>query len=247
MKSEIRLTEDGSHTLYVKEIDESYHSSHGAVQESSQIFITNGLKAFVAAYRQVIGDDSRKETVVKVLEIGFGTGLNAYLTLLEATRMKIPVHYTSLELYPLVLEEAFLLNYPEILCADRELFEAIHLISWDEMQPVSTYFSLQKIKADFTDYMLQDFYDVVFFDAFSPEKQPEMWAEKGFCDLFDHCNENAIITSYCAKGAVRRMMQSAGFVVERLPGPPGKREVLRGKRVHIPLNGCVVRSMTFAN
>ena len=219
MLKKVILTEDGSHTLYVKEIDESYHSTHGAVQESTHIFINMGLKAFLS------------ENEVRVLEIGFGTGLNAYLTLLEAEKIKKPIHYTTLELFPLSVDEALLLNYPEILREDRKLFEKIHRSSWGEDVDVASFFTLHKIKADFTKYEIQGLYDVIYFDAFSPEKQPEMWAEDGFRKIYEHSVNGAVMTTYCAKGVVRRAMQSAGFVVERLPGPPGKREILRGRRV----------------
>jgi len=220
------MTEDGSHTLYVAEIDECYHSTHGAVQESAHIFITEGLKAFVSACMQ--DEDCEKLPHMNVLEIGFGTGLNAYLTIFEAERLKIGVRYTSIELFPLPAMVARQLNYPEKLCKERDLFDKIHDLSWGEMHQVSSFFSLHKVQADFIRYELRDRYDVIYFDAFSPEKQSEMWSENCFRKLYKHCNENAVLTTYCAKGAVRRAMQSAGFIVERLPGPPGKREILRG-------------------
>ena len=216
MQREVILTEDGSNTLYMEEIDECYHSTHGAVQESQHIFIEAGLKAFLS------------ENAVHVLEIGFGTGLNAYLTMLEAEKNKKTVHYTTLELYPLPVDEALLLNYPEILREDRKLFEKIHRSPWDEDVDVTSFFTLHKIMADFTKYEIQRLYDVIYFDAFSPEKQPEMWVEDGFRKIYEHSVNGAVMTTYCAKGSVRRAMQSAGFIIERLPGPPGKREILRG-------------------
>ena len=227
MQFEVRMTEDGSHTLYVEGIDECYHSTHGAVQESAHIFITDGLKTFASTYMQ--DENCELPPQMSVLEVGFGTGLNAYLTILEAERLKIHIHYTSIELYPLSATVATQLNYPEILGKERDLFEKIHGLSWGEVHRVSSFFSLYKVQADFITYELRDRYDVIYFDAFSPEKQPEMWSEQCFGKLYNHCNENAVLTTYCAKGAVRRAMQSAGFIVERLPGPPGKREVLRGK------------------
>ena len=222
MRKEIILTEDGSHTLRVEEIDECYHSTHGAVQESMHIFINSGLREFSA--------ESTNE--IKVLEIGFGTGLNAYLTLLEAERLKLRICYTSLELYPLVADEALRLNYPETLCGDRGMFDKIHHSSWNEDNDISPFFALNKIKADFTEYELQGLYDVIYFDAFSPEKQPEMWVEDCFKKIYEHSSDGAVLTTYCAKGVVRRAIQSAGFVVERLPGPPGKREILRGRNIN---------------
>ncbi|MDR0743798.1 MAG: tRNA (5-methylaminomethyl-2-thiouridine)(34)-methyltransferase MnmD [Tannerella sp.] len=220
MQTTIRTTEDGSHTLYVAEMDECYHSTHGAVQESMHVFIRDGLHAFM---QQTSGG-------INVLEIGFGTGLNAFLTLCEAEKWKRPVRYTSLELYPLAADEAVLLNYPEILHADEQWFEKIHRSSWDTEELITPCFTLCKVKADFTRYELQGLYDVIYFDAFSPEKQPELWSEDGFRKIYAHSTHGAVLTTYCAKGAVRRALQSAGFVVERLAGPPGKREILRGAK-----------------
>ena len=219
MYKELILTEDGSHTLRVAEIDECYHSIHGAVQESAHIFINAGLKEFMPV------DE------IRVLEIGFGTGLNAFLTLLEAEKINKSVHYTTLELYPLPVDEVLQLNYPETLNGDRGLFEKIHHSVWDEDNDISPFFTLRKIKADFTGCVLSGFYDVIYFDAFSPEKEPEMWSEVCFKKIYEHSGSGAVMTTYCAKGVVRRAMQSAGFVVERLPGPPGKREILRGRKV----------------
>jgi len=219
MRTEMRLTNDGSHTLYVPDIDECYHSTYGAVQESAHIFIKDGFLKY--------GKGSKPDGgCIKVLEIGFGTGLNAYLTLLEAERLKRQVCYTALELYPLAADAALKLNYPEILSAERSLFEKIHLLSWDERQVVSPYFTLCKMKVDFTGCELDDWYDVIYFDAFSPEKQPEMWSENRFRMIYNHSGKNAVLVTYCAKGSVRRAMQAAGFVVERLPGPEGKREII---------------------
>jgi len=219
MQTELKLTEDGSHTLFVQEIDECYHSTHGAIQESRHIFIEAGLK------------QCPKEEI-RILEIGFGTGLNAFLTLLEAEGSDKLIHYTTLELYPVEIETALLLNYPNKLApGKREAFEKMHTAGWNEEIPVTPFFVLNKIRDDFTEFVFKDKFDVVYFDAFSPEKQPEMWGEALFEKIYSHCNARAVLTTYCAKGKVRRAMQTAGFEVERLPGPPGKREMLRGRRV----------------
>ena len=237
MHRNIILTEDGSHTLRVTELDECYHSTHGAVQESDHIFVKSALREFLSVCaddfhesgfsKDAVVDERR---VIRVLEIGFGTGLNAFLTMLEAERLNLRIYYTALELYPLPADEALLLNYPEALCGDRALFEKMHFSSWGEDYNVTSFFTLNKIKADFTGYELQGLFDVIYFDAFSPEKQPEMWLESGFCKIYEHSDNGAVMTTYCAKGAVRRAMQSAGFVMERLPGPPGKREILRARK-----------------
>ncbi|MEI8086087.1 MAG: tRNA (5-methylaminomethyl-2-thiouridine)(34)-methyltransferase MnmD [Paludibacter sp.] len=219
MQSELRITDDGSHTLFVPTIDECYHSTHGAVQESRHIFIEAALKQCA-------------KSEIRVLEIGFGTGLNAFLTLVEAERSRKQIHYTSLEKYPVTVYKALLLNYPEEIDSKfRAVFERMHTSPWNEKVQINDNFSLTKIETDFTQYEFSEMYDVVYFDAFSPEKQPEMWTEERFKTLFLHCNNGAILTTYCAKGVVRRALQSAGFQVERLAGPPGKREILRGLKI----------------
>ena len=219
MQTELKLTEDGSHTLFVPGIDECYHSTHGAIQESLHIFIEAGLKQCL-------------KPEISVLEIGFGTGLNAFLALLESGQGNRRIHYTTLELYPVEIEMALLLNYPEVLAPDKKnLFGKLHTSPWNKETEITPDFLLKKMKTDFTGYIFEGNFDVVFFDAFSPEKQPEMWSKELFSTIFDHCNPGAVLTTYCAKGIVRRAMQEAGFIVERLPGPPGKREILKSLKV----------------
>lgn len=214
-RSDLVLTSDGSHTLYAPAIDECYHSTHGAIQESRHIFIEAGFKP-------------SEKLELNVLEIGFGTGLNAFLTLLEVDLSFKNVRYTSLELFPVKVETALQLNYPEELAIEkRSLFELIHESPWGFYTDISPRFSLMKVKADYTTYEFAEKYDLVYFDAFSPDKQPEMWTEERFKILYEHCNSGAILTTYCSKGVVRRAMQAAGFTVERLQGPPGKRQILR--------------------
>jgi len=213
------ITEDGSHTLFVPAIDECYHSTHGAVQESKHIFIEAALKQCT-------------KTEIRVLEIGFGTGLNAFLTMIEAERSDKKIHYTSLEKYPVEVGKALQLNYPEAFPAvSREIFELLHTSVWGEEVQIGSNFWLTKIEADFTQFNFNEMFDVVYFDAFSPEKQPEMWSVELFEKIFIQCNPGAVLTTYCAKGVVRRAMQSAGFQVERLPGPPGKRQILRSTKI----------------
>ena len=214
MQTIIHTTADGSHTLFVPEIEETFHSIHGAIQESTFIFIEQGLKK------------SRKKSI-QVLEIGFGTGLNALLTALEAAKMQKRIHYTTLELNPVSKQYTRLLNYAELLENSSDLFERIHEAVWETDININPFFTLHKVRTDFTTYVLAGMYDVVYFDAFSPEKQPEMWSDACFQKVFDHCNPEAVLTTYCAKGTVRRTLQQVGFRVERLPGPTGKREILR--------------------
>ncbi len=215
---ELKITEDGSHTLYVPEIDECYHSTHGSVQESRLIFIQYGFL------------ESKKEEV-NILEIGFGTGLNAFLTLVETKKLEKKVNYTAVELYPVETSKAILLNYPELIeNSKRSDFEKLHTSEWNKWEEISPNFRLNKIKGDFTKTDFTDNFDVIYFDAFSPEKQPEMWTTELFRKLYLCSSKNAILTTYCCKGAVKRAMKDAGFLVEKLPGPIGKREILRAKK-----------------
>lgn len=215
MNSELVVTEDGSHSLYVAEINECYHSTHGAVQESSHIFIETGL-------------NHCSKSDIDVLEIGFGTGLNAFLTLINAEQTNRKIRYVSLEKYPVKLEKALLLNYADKYSDKLKIyFEQLHSSAWNTKIQISPFFCLEKIDADFTNYEFSKKYDLIYFDAFSPEKQPEMWSQDLFVKIATHCNPGAILATYCAKGDVRRALKSAGFDVERLAGPPGKREILR--------------------
>ena len=223
MQTRIQTTADGSHTLFVPDIGESCHSMHGAIQESTFVFIEQGLRICL-------------KSSVRILEIGFGTGLNALLTALEADRTQTHIYYTTLEKYPLPIQNIRLLNYPKILEDSGELFDKIHSAPWEIEVAISPFFVLHKVNADFTTYTLTEMYDVIFFDAFSHEKQPEMWSEAGFRKIIEHCNPDAVFTTYCAKGSVRRALQKVGFLIERLPGPSGKREILRGIRNHTITN-----------
>jgi len=218
----IEITEDGSHTLYVPTLDEHYHSIHGAIQESSYVYIEAGLRAC-------------EKNEIHLLEIGFGTGLNAFLSLLESESGNIKIIYHTVEKYPLSLENASVLNYPSLIAPQHsEVFALLHSSPWETPIEISSRFSLVKHRLDFSkpaQFDPQIEFDVVFYDAFAPDKQPEMWTLEIFEKIFALCSCDAIFTTYCAKGAVRRTLQTAGFVVERLPGPPGKREMLRGRKI----------------
>lgn len=212
----LEQTADGSYTLYVPELDEHYHSVKGALTESKHIFIDMGLK-------------HSSVTSPHILEIGLGTGLNCVLTLLEAKESQRHVYYTGIERYPLNEEIIRKLNYPSIIGKEcEEDYFAIHQAPWEEDVCLSPWFTLHKMEGDFIHYSFEQKYDIIYFDAFAPEKQPEMWEQSLFDNLYQVLNEGGILTTYCAKGVVRRMLQTAGFKVERLPGPPGgKREILR--------------------
>lgn len=216
---QLKMTEDGSHTLFSVRVGECYHSEHGAIQESEHIFIDSGWKHC-------------HKSEPHVLEIGFGTGLNAFLTLLQAEKDQKKTIYTALELYPLEKDRIENLNYSRLLdLSKKELFDQLHSVDWNCRVPVTSWFELEKLQADFTKVELSGVYDLIYFDAFSPDKQPEMWTPERFEYIFQHAAQGAVLTTYCAKGVVRRALQAAGFQVERLPGPPGKREILRATKV----------------
>ena len=218
----LEQTADGSYTLYVPELDEHYHSVKGALTESQHIFINMGLK-------------HSSVTSPHILEIGLGTGLNCVLTLIKAKENQLHVHYTGIERYPLNEEIIRKLNYPSIIGKECENdYFAIHQAPWEEDVCLSPWFTLHKMEGDFTHYSFEQKYDIIYFDAFAPEKQPEMWEQSLFDNLYQVLNEGGILTTYCAKGVVRRMLQTAGFKVERLPGPPGgKREILRATKTNL--------------
>jgi len=221
---EIQLTADGSHTLFVPEMDEHYHSVNGAVQESRHVFIEAGLHQLEAGH-------------IRVLEIGFGTGLNAFLTLLDV--MESPsrtVEYYAVEKYPLGHGLVVGLNYGAFISPEHaDLFDALHTADWDTGVHLTPFFTLHKIQGDSNTCQLPTGIDLVFFDAFAPDKQPEMWNREIFDRLYKNTNDGGLLTTYCAKGAVRRMLKDAGYMVERISGPPGKREMLRAKRTELPV------------
>jgi tRNA U34 5-methylaminomethyl-2-thiouridine-forming methyltransferase MnmC len=217
---ELVKTVDGSDTLFVRELGEHYHSTFGAVQESMHIFINSGLRQC-------------DQPVLNLLEVGFGTGLNAYLTALETFRTKQTILYITIEKYPLPSEIWTILNYPAFIPeGNPEVFRKIHEADWNKYVKITDYFSILKLSSDLTvtDYSALPLFDLIFFDAFSPEKQPELWETKIFLQLAEHSARMAKIVTYCAKGIVRRSLIEVGFTVERIPGPPGKREMLRGTK-----------------
>ncbi|SDE04414.1 tRNA U34 5-methylaminomethyl-2-thiouridine-forming methyltransferase MnmC [Pricia antarctica] len=219
MKRKIITTADGSKTIQIEEWDEQYHSKHGAVQEAYHVFIEHGLSLF----------PHRK---IAILEIGFGTGLNAFITFLEAKKLDISVQYTGVEAYPISVAELQQLNYVSELKAEGYAAEFLrmHEDPWEKNFRISSDFSLQKQRKDFSRIEDENRYDLIYFDAFGARVQPELWTEDIFSKMYRALNRNGVLTTYAAKGSVRRAMQSVGFTVERLPGPPGKREMLRAKK-----------------
>ena len=217
MERKVVITEDGSSSIYIPELDESYHSKHGAIQEAFHVFIKNGLDTF------------KDGSTIGILEIGFGTGLNCFITFLEAQKRKLAIDYVGVEAYPIETQELEQLNYIEKLGAgvQKEIFTSIHKVSWDKLHRLSSHFSLHKRKQFFKDITDVNKFDLIFFDAFGPRVQPELWTEEMFTKMIESLKPNGVLVTYSAKGSVRRAMIAVGFTVERLPGPPGKREMLR--------------------
>jgi tRNA U34 5-methylaminomethyl-2-thiouridine-forming methyltransferase MnmC len=208
-------TSDGSHTFEIEGGKETYHSRHGAVREAEHVFIRAGLEA-VASHRKV----------VNILEVGFGTGLNALLTLRYAREHHIDVNYTALEPFPIEMDEVHALNYGDLVnMADS--FHHLHASAWDKRVEVDARMSLQKHRVPLLDYPMEHAIDLVYYDAFGPNTAPELWTVTCFSHIAERMREQALLTTYCAKGQVRRDLESVGFEVQRWPGPPGKREMLR--------------------
>lgn len=215
----LKTTADGSDTLFSAEMDESYHSVNGAAQESRHVYIDAGL-------RQV------RTKSIRIFEIGFGTGLNALLTWGEAQKSDLDIVYEAIEAFPVSMEQIQCLNYGTLEPAlPAEAFMNLHQSPWDKpVQLAEGRFSLLKRWGDFTSLKLEETYDLIYFDAFAPDKQPEMWEEAHFRKIINSLNDEGILVTYCAKGEVRRRLQRSGFQVERIPGPPGKREMLRARK-----------------
>jgi len=216
LKREIIITSDGSTTIHLPDWNEQYHSKHGAIQEAYHVFIKNGLEL-------------QQKEAISILEIGFGTGLNCFITFLESDKK---VNYVGIEAYPVIAEEVIKLNYVSELKAEKKqvVFDKMHTLSWEEEHKITKNFNLTKRQQFFKDIDDKEQFDLVYFDAFGAEHQPDLWTEDIFKRMFEALNENGILVTYSAKGSVRRAMQAVGFIVERLPGPPGKREMLRATK-----------------
>ena len=208
---EIRKTDDGSQTLWSPQYGETYHSSFGAYTESNHVFIEAGLK------------QSPFQTL-HVFEMGFGTGLNALLTYQEAKTKNLNVTYHAIELNPVSPE---IITKFEVDLASVDIFLKLHQSEWNKEISISPFFTLKKLQFDLNLWQPESLYHLIYFDAFSPDTQPELWTLEVFQKMYDMLHSGGILTTYCAKGSVRRNMLSCGFKVERLPGPPGKREILR--------------------
>ncbi len=215
----IITTSDGSHSLFNEELNETYHSVHGAIQESNHVFIQSGLHYFIEEF---------KPKNISILEIGFGTGLNALLTIKEAQQLpSLNFRYTTLEAFPLGEEVWSKLNYADELNLKDE-FNALHRVSWKEEHAIGSNFQFQKQHIKLQDVFLKPFsFDIIFFDAFAPNKQPELWEIDALRKVTEALNTDGVFVTYCAKGQLKRDLKSLGLVVQTISGPPGKKEMVR--------------------
>lgn len=217
MKHEIIITQDGSSSIYIPELDETYHSKFGAIQEAKHVFIKNGLDLF---------EDGSE---ISILEIGFGTGLNAIITLLEAEKRNLKINYVGVEAYPITLEEILQLNYVAQLETPEKQpdFEKMHASNWEEKIVINSNFVLTKRKQFFKDITDENTYDLIYFDAFGFPVQPDLWSEEIFEIMFKSLKKVGVLTTYACRTTIKNAMQKVGFQTLKLPGAPGKREMLR--------------------
>ncbi|MBK6930262.1 MAG: tRNA (5-methylaminomethyl-2-thiouridine)(34)-methyltransferase MnmD [Saprospirales bacterium] len=212
------VTQDGSHSLLAEQYGVTYHSRYGAVTESGHVFIDAGLR-----FKAVVQPE------IAILEVGFGTGLNAFMTWMEAERRNLRVCYTALEAYPIALEEAAVFNFAEQmgLSARQSDFLRLHHCAWGRSVKLSDHFSLHKKQIRLEAYRSTAAFDLIYFDAFAPQAQPELWTERIFTVLHKALHPDGVLVTYCAQGDFKRTLKKVGFEVERLEGPPGKREMTR--------------------
>ena len=222
MKREIITTADGSTTIYLPEWKESYHSKHGAIQEAYHVFIKNGLALL-------------HDRPVSILEIGFGTGLNAFITFLECEKKNQQINYTGVEAYPVSMEEVGLMNYVGELQSEKysSVFATLHECEWEKRVAISNAFTLKKRKQYFAEITDKDKFDLIYFDAFGFHVQPELWSTEIFRKMFEALKLNGLLVTYAARGVVKRSMIEVGFTVEKLAGPPGKREMFRATKQEV--------------
>mgnify|MGYP003971170127 FL=1 len=222
LEREIIITNDGSSTIHIPEWNEQYHSKHGAIQESKHVFIEKGLYYYL---------HNNKTSALNILEIGFGTGLNAIITLFESNRLQQSIQYTGVEAYPVEMLEIKKLNYSVQLNCSKKDYHSLHQSPWEEKYSCNDYFSIEKRKQFFSEIEDKNRYHIIYFDAFGARVQPDLWTERIFIKMYNALVAGGVLVTYSAKGSVRRAMQSAGFLIERLPGPPGKREMLRATKI----------------
>lgn len=219
LKREVFLTGDGSSSIRIPEWNEQYHSKHGAIQEAKHVFIEKGLK-----YK------SSTSNSIHILEVGMGSGLNVLLSILFAEKNKIHLNYRALEAFPLKEKEWKQMNFSKEIEGADDLYKKIHLSPWEREVKVSPYFKLFKEEVLFQSFKPNQKVDLIYFDAFGPRVQPELWEEEIMKIMYECLNREGVMVTYSAKGTVRRLLENIGFKVEKLEGPPGKREMLRAQK-----------------
>lgn len=219
MKRSIIQTRDGSTTIHIEGWDECYHSRFGAIQEAQHVFIKNGLSLF-------------ENKSLSILEIGFGTGLNAFITFLESQKLNQTIDYVGVEAYPVSADEVVSMNYISELNAENEseIFKKMHQCNWNEQIILRADFLFTKRQQFFADIDDVEMFDLIYFDAFGFDVQPELWSTAIFQKMYDALKPNSVLVTYAARGVVKRSMIEVGFTVEKLEGPPGKREMFRAKK-----------------
>ena len=220
LQRKLVLTDDGSHTIAIPDLNITSHSRHGAIQESKHVFIEAGLRYVLGMF---------PDAPINILEVGFGTGLNAFLTAIEAERLPLRIRYNALDAYPLDMVMTTALNYPDRL-GHEELFNKLQLAPWNVASHVHESFTLLKEDGDLLGFSSREPYDLIFFDAFAPDVQPELWTSEVFARLGALTRPGGALVTYCSKSAVRHALTGAGWKVEKLPGPKGKREMVRAIR-----------------
>lgn len=217
MERILQITADGSHTISIPAMEVTYHSKHGSIQESNHVFIDAGLQYYIDTY------DLQN---MKILEAGFGTGLNALLTAIRAREKQLTVEYHTIEAYPLQPAELANLNHGSLL-KEEDLFQKIHQCEWEVPVQLHPYYTIHKHQTSIKQFNSSTGFDCIFYDAFAPTAQPELWTESIFAKLYSLMNADGILVTYCSKSIVRRAMQASGLRVTKIPGPPGKREMVR--------------------
>jgi len=228
LKRKIITTADGSKTIQIEDWNEQYHSKHGAIQEAQHVFIKEGL----IHYRNLINIECQAEAVgISILEIGFGTGLNAFLTAIESERINLNINYVGVEAYPVDDTEISQLNYAQEINSEKsDLFKKFHATQWETVNTITNTFQLTKRQQFFSDITDVEQFDLIYFDAFGARVQPELWAKAIFQIMYNALKPNGVLVTYAAIGSVKRAMKELGFTVERLKGPPGKRHMLRATK-----------------
>ena len=220
--NQLFITKDGSHSLFSQKHGVSYHSKFGAIQETQHVFIDSGFRFKIPT------------SSLSILGIGFGTGLNAFMTFLESKKHNIDINYIGVEAYPLSLETITEFNFSEILKEGESDFQKIHELDWEKPHALNDHFQLTKMNMKIEDIDFKNQFDLIYFDAFGPGAQPELWEEPILQKMYDALKTDGVLTTYCAKGSVKRGLKKVGFTIEALPGPPGKREMTRAVKLDLP-------------